>query len=204
MFTGLIEAVGEVLTFELIPGGARLVAATALASELAAGESLAVNGVCLTVVERTDGEAAFDLGAETLRVSTLGELAPGAKVNLERAMRADGRYGGHLVQGHVDGVGTITAVRGEGDGLWLSIRFPPALAAGFVPKGAVAVDGISLTVGHLGDDRFDVQVIPFTLAHTTLASARPGQQVNLECDIVGKYVARAVSLGVARSVEQPS
>jgi riboflavin synthase len=198
MFTGLIEAIGEVLTFEQVPGGARLVLATTLGAELSVGESLAINGVCLTVVEHNDHAAAFDLGPETARVTALGTLSPGTAVNLERAVRADGRLGGHLVLGHVDGVGTVVDVRPEADFTRVSVAFPLDLAAGFVPKGSVAVDGVSLTVAELGGDRFDVQIVPHTLSHTTLARWRPGTPVNLECDVIGKYVARTVQLAWTR------
>lgn len=204
MFTGLVEAVGEVLTYEQVPGGARLVLATSLGVELTPGESLSVNGVCLTVVDRNDHAAAFDLGPETARVTALDTLAPGAVVNLERALRADSRLGGHLVLGHVDGVGTVVDVRPEMDFTWVSIAFPVDLAAYFVPKGSVAVDGVSLTVAALSDDRFDVQVVPHTLHKTTLARWRTGTAVNLECDVIGKYVARAVALAwTSRLAPQP-
>jgi riboflavin synthase len=135
-----------------------------------------------------------DIGPETMRVTTLGSLRPGDAVNLERAMRADSRFGGHFVQGHVDGIGTVEEVRTEADARWLTIGFPPALAPYFVHKGSIAVDGISLTVAGLGADRFDVMIIPFTWEHTSLPSLRAGSRVNLECDMVGKYVARAVEL----------
>ncbi len=198
MFTGLIEAVGEVLTFEQMPGGARLVVASPLGAELSLGESVALNGVCLTVVERNEHAAAFDLGPETARVTALGTLAPGATINLERAVRADARLGGHLVLGHVDAVGTVADVQPDTDFTWVSISYPPELAAGFVMKGSVAVDGISLTVARLTDERFDVQIVPHTWAHTTMREWRPGTPVNLECDVIGKYVARAVALAWAR------
>lgn len=204
MFTGLVEAVGEVLTFEQVHGGARLVLATALGAEVRIGESIAVNGVCLTVVEHNDHAAAFDLGPETSRVTALGTLAPGAAVNLERAVRADARLGGHFVLGHVDGIGTITDVRPESDFTWVTVSYSPELAPGFVLKGSVAVDGISLTVARLTDDRFDVQIVPHTEAHTTMRHWRPGTIVNLECDVIGKYVARAVALAWTRPlVQQP-
>jgi riboflavin synthase len=204
MFTGLIEAVGEVLTFEQVPGGARLVLATALGAELRIGESVAVNGVCLTVVDHNDHAAAFDLGPETDRVTALGTLAPGVAVNLERAVRADARLGGHFVLGHVDGVGTITDVRPEADFTWVTVNYPLELASGFVLKGSVAVDGISLTVARLTDDQFDVQIVPHTATHTTMLGWRPGTVVNLECDVIGKYVARATRLAWTHPlVQQP-
>jgi riboflavin synthase len=204
MFTGLIEAVGEVLTFEQVRGGARLVLATALGAEFNIGESVAVNGVCLTVVDHNDHAAAFDLGPETERVTALGTLAPGVAVNLERAVRADSRLGGHFVLGHVDGVGTITDVRPEADFTWVTVNYPLELASGFVLKGSVAVDGISLTVARLTDDQFDVQIVPHTETHTTMRHWRPGTTVNLECDVIGKYVARAMSLAWTRPlVQQP-
>jgi len=204
MFTGLIEAVGEVLTFEQVHGGARLVLATSLGADVRIGESIAVNGVCLTVVEHNDHAAAFDLGPETSRVTALGTLAPGAAVNLERAVRADARLGGHFVLGHVDGTGTITDVRPEADFTWVTVSYSPELAPGFVLKGSVAVDGISLTVARLTDDRFDVQIVPHTETHTTMRHWRPGTIVNLECDVIGKYVARAVALAWTRPlVQQP-
>lgn len=202
MFTGLIEAVGEVLTFEQVAGGARLVLATSLGAQFGLGESVAVNGVCLTVVEHNDHAAAFDLGPETARVTALGTLAPGAAVNLERALRADGRLGGHVVLGHVDGVGTISDVRPDADFTWVTVSYPRELAAGFVLKGSVAVDGISLTVARLTDDAFDVQVIPHTATHTTILRWGVGTVVNLECDVIGKYVARAVALAWTRPLVQ--
>lgn len=202
MFTGLIDAVGEVLTFEQVAGGARLVLATSLGAQFDRGESVAVNGVCLTVVEHNDHAAAFDLGPETVRVTALGTLAPGAAVNLERAVRADGRLAGHVVLGHVDGVGTISNVRPEADFTWVTVSYPRELAGGFVLKGSVAVDGISLTVARLTDDQFDVQIIPHTATHTTVLGWRVGSVVNLECDVIGKYVARAVALAWARPLLQ--
>ena len=204
MFTGLIEAVGEVLTFEQVHGGARLVLATSLGAELAIGESVAVNGVCVTVVDHNDHAAAFDLGPETTRVTALGTLAPGAAVNLERAVRPDARLGGHFVLGHVDGVGTIVDVRPEADFTWVTISYPLELASLFVLKGSVTVDGISLTIARLTDDQFEVQIVPHTETHTTMRHWRPGTAVNLECDVIGKYVARAMALAWTRPlVQQP-
>ena len=164
-----------------------------LTAELALGDSVAVNGVCLTVVQ-TDAAFNADVGPETLRVTTLGSLEPGAVVNLERPLRGDGRMGGHFVQGHVDAIGRIEQLLPASDFLWLTVSFPPELARYLVLKGSVAVDGISLTVAGLSGDRFDVQLVPFTVEHTNLKTARIGDSVNLECDMIGKYVARAAEL----------
>ena len=194
MFTGLIEAIGRVVDVRDMAGSRRLRVETTLAPTLAPGDSVAVNGVCLTVTELADGHMCADIGPETMRVTTLGSIGPGQPVNLERAMRADSRFGGHFVQGHVDGIGTLDEVRSDADARWLTIAFPPALAPYFVQKGSVAVNGISLTVARLVDDRFDVMIVPFTWAHTSLPSLGVGSPVNLECDMVGKYVARAVEL----------
>jgi riboflavin synthase len=194
MFTGLVEAVGELAASTPIAGGSRLRIAAPLAAELALGDSIAVNGACLTVVTAGPGEIAFDVGPETACVTTLGALAPGSLVNLERPLRADGRFGGHFVQGHVDGVGRIEELRQEHEFHWLTISFPVLLAPLFVHKGSVAVDGISLTVAGLRADCFTVQLVPYTMEHTNLARARVHDGVNLECDMVGKYVARAAEL----------
>jgi riboflavin synthase len=194
MFTGLIEAIGDVVAVEHLPGSARLFVSSDIGDGVAAGESVAVNGVCLTVVQAGGGTTAFDVGPQTMQVTTLGELEPGSIANLERAMRGDARFGGHFVQGHVDAVGTIVDVRPEGEFWWLRVRYPDALAAQIVAKGSIALDGISLTVAALADDFFDVQIVPFTWTHTTLRTARAGTRVNLEVDVIGKYVARAVSL----------
>jgi len=153
-----------------------------------------VNGVCLTVI-LIDGEHVLaDVGPETSRVTTLGGLQRGQSVNLERPLRADGRFDGHFVLGHVDGVGAVEEIRAEGESRWLTIGFPVALAPFFIRKGSVAVDGISLTVAGLGERQFDVQVIPLTWNTTTLKLLRQGDKVNLECDMIGKYVARALEL----------
>jgi riboflavin synthase len=199
MFTGLIEATGEIVERQAAPGGMQLWIDSALAGELKVGDSLAVNGVCLTVVSTDAGRIRADVGPETVRVTTLGRLTPGAYVNLERPLRADGRFGGHFVQGHVDAVGVLERRRPEADFEWLTFSFPSELAPYIVHKGSIAVDGISLTVATLQADRFDVQIVPFTLEHTNLRSIVPGERVNLECDLVGKYVARAVEIaGLAR------
>jgi riboflavin synthase len=198
MFTGLIESVGRIAAVEPTASGRRLRVTTDIAGELTPGESVAVNGVCLTVTTTADGEMHADIGPETARVTTLGELVPMRPVNLERSMRADSRFGGHFVQGHVDGTGTVLAIREDGDAHWLSIAFPAELAAYLVAKGSIAVDGISLTVAQLEEDWFDLMIIPFTWEHTAVAFLRAGERVNLECDMVGKYVARGVELAAAR------
>ena len=197
MFTGLIESVGEVEEATPASSGVRLRVRTALAAQLRAGDSLAVNGVCLTVVAADAGAVQADVGPETARVTTLGSLCPGQLVNLERAMGADGRFGGHLVQGHVDGTGEVKAVRAEGDAHWVTVSFGGVLAAYFIPKGSVAVDGVSLTIAALRDGDFDVMIVPFTWDRTNLHALRPRDRVNLECDMVGKYVARAAQIALA-------
>jgi riboflavin synthase len=194
MFTGLIEAVGGVDAVERGRDGLRLRIATPLAGELAAGDSIAVNGVCLTATACDGGSFSADIGPETARVTTLGSLEPGAIVNLERPMRADARLGGHFVQGHVDATGVLESVRHDGDSHWLSISFPAGLSPYFIRKGSIAVDGISLTVADLRDRRFDVMIIPFTWEHTNVRALTPGDRVNLECDMIGKYVARSMEL----------
>ncbi|MSO45645.1 MAG: riboflavin synthase [Acidobacteria bacterium] len=194
MFTGLIESVGEVAEVKSTGSGARLRVRTALAAELAPGDSLAVNGVCLTVIVADGGDVHADVGPETARVTTMGSLRRDQPVNLERPLRADSRLGGHFVQGHVDGTGTIDEIRPEGDARWLTISFSPSLAPYLVRKGSIAVDGISLTVAGLGDARFDVMIVPFTWEHTNLRALRVGDRVNLECDMLGKYAVRAAEL----------
>lgn len=194
MFTGLIEGVGEIAEVKATARGVRLRIASSLAADLALGDSLAVNGVCLTVIHADATGLHADVGPETLRVTTLGGLQRHARVNLERPLRADGRLGGHFVQGHVDGVGYIEALRPDEEFHWLTVSFPAALAPFIIHRGSIAVDGVSLTVAGLGADRFDVQLVPFTLAQTSLQQARVGDRVNLECDIVGKYVVRAAEL----------
>jgi riboflavin synthase len=193
MFTGLIEAVGEISGVKRTGAGIRLRVHTTLGAELLAGDSLAVNGVCLTVVaaDRTGMHA--DIAPETARVTTLGKAKRGAIVNLERPLRADARLGGHFVQGHVDATAGIDDVREEGDSHWLTVRFPPELAPYIVRKGSIAVNGVSLTVAGVDAQRFDVQIIPYTWTHTNLRAVRPGDAVNIECDILAKYVERTLS-----------
>ena len=202
MFTGLVEAVGSLLEVKPTAGGYRLRVETQLAGELKPGDSIAVNGVCLTAILVDAGEFHADVGPETARITNLGTLQPGRRVNLERPLRADSRLGGHFVLGHVDGVGTVDELRAEADSHWLTVGFPDALSPYFIRKGSVAVDGVSLTVAGLSDRQFDVQIIPFTWAHTTLGALRVGERVNVECDMVGKYIVRAIEL--ADLVRKPS
>jgi riboflavin synthase len=191
MFTGLIEAVGRVADLERTAAGVRLRVATTLASQLAPGASLAVNGVCLTVVTTAADHVHCDVGPETARVTTLGSLQKGESLNLERPIRPDGRFGGHFVQGHVDGTGRVARIREDGDAHWLTVTFSAALAPYLIPKGSVAVDGISLTVAALAEGAFDVMIVPYTWEQTNLQARRVGDAVNLECDMIGKYVVRA-------------
>jgi riboflavin synthase len=191
VFTGIVEELGEIA--ELVPGtdSARItVRGPLVTSDAGPGASIAVNGVCLTVAGLGGGTFTADVMAETLRRSTLGGLAPGARVNLERPVAAGGRFGGHVVQGHVDGTGTVTA-RTPGD-RWEVVRIglPDDLARYVVEKGSIAVDGVSLTVAGIDEGGFTVSLIPETLARTTLGRRAPGDPVNLEVDVLAKYVER--------------
>ena len=199
MFTGLIEALGRIAEVKSTGTGIRIRIRTELAGQLTPGDSLAVNGVCPTVVLAGDGEVHADVGPETARVTTLGSFKRDEAVNLERPLRADARLGGHFVMGHVDAVGIVEDIRSEGDVHWLTITFRRDLAPYLIRKGSIAVDGISLTIAGLGEEKFDVMVIPFTWEHTNLRALRPGGRVNLECDIVGKYVARAAEVAFVAS-----
>lgn len=195
MFTGIIETLGEIAEIKPTTAGVRLRLASDLAHDLTPGESLAVNGVCLTVVASNGDGMHLDVSPETLRVSSLGSLKRGDVVNLERPLRADSRIGGHFVQGHVDATGTVEDIRQDGDFWWVTIKFPPSLAPQIVRKGSIAVDGISLTVAGVDDRRFDVQIIPFTWQHTNLHKIKVNDPVNIECDVLGKYAVRALDLG---------
>ncbi len=191
MFTGIIEEVGAVETVRGDQRHRRLhIRASETLQDLTIGASIAVDGVCLTVVEKTAGTFAVEIVAETLARTTLGSRDVGDRVNLERPLQASGRLDGHIVQGHVDGVGEIAAVFAEGEGRRLRIRPPTHLLRYLVEKGSVTVDGVSLTVAAIGDDTFEVALIPHTLAVTTLADRAAGDGVNLEVDILAKYVER--------------
>jgi len=194
MFTGIVEGVGSLAEVKGTGGGFRVRIHTPMSSEMKVGDSLAVNGVCLTAI-LIDGEHVLaDVGPETARVTTFGALQRGQEVNLERPMRGDGRLDGHFVLGHVDGVGVIEEIRTEGESHWLTIGFQPALATYFIRKGSVAIDGVSLTIAGLGERQFDVMVIPYTWDHTSLKGLKKGDKVNLECDMIGKYIVRMMEL----------
>lgn len=194
MFTGLVE--GQGLVKSLVPEGEAIRLDIELPADfagLAIGDSVAINGCCLTVIELADLVAAFQAGAETLSKTNLGRVRVGHRVNLERSLRADGRFGGHIVQGHVDGVGEVLEVARDGEWVTMWFRIPTHLAKYLVPKGSVTVDGISLTVVNAEPDKFSVALIPHTLDVTTLGVRTVGDVVNIETDILGKYVERLLS-----------
>ncbi|MDD3229004.1 MAG: riboflavin synthase [Oscillospiraceae bacterium] len=200
MFTGIIEEVGTVQSFDKTAASAVLtISATTVLNDLPCGASIAVNGVCLTVTSFTDHSFSADVMHETLRCSSLGQLHSGNKVNLERAMPADGRFGGHIVTGHIDGTGTVQAKRKDGNAVWFTIRTAPEIFKYIIRKGSIAVDGISLTVAEVTGNSFSVSVIPHTAEMTTLLTKHAGSLVNLENDCIGKYVEKFVSSKPAES-----
>lgn len=196
MFTGIVEETGEVLRLERTARTARLdVRARVTLEGCGVGASVAVDGVCLTVVELRGDGFVFEVGPETLERTTLGALGVGHRVNLERPLRFQGTLGGHLVLGHVDGVGTVRRIRRVESTARVTIALPgPELAPLLIPQGSVAVDGVSLTVAGLGDFAFEVMVIPHTMAVTTLGARGEGARVNIETDVIGKYVLRSMAL----------
>jgi riboflavin synthase len=195
MFTGLVEELGTVAGREVLAEGERLVInAATVTSDINRGDSIAVNGVCLTALDVTPTSFAADISPETLDKTTLGSLDIGSRVNLERSVTPSTRLGGHIVQGHVDGRGTFISAIAEGDFWTVKIGFPPQLGRYFVHKGSVAVEGISLTIAALDGDSFDIAVIPKTWEMTNLSALPPGAAVNLESDVIAKYVERMMSL----------
>ncbi len=188
MFTGLVESIGKVVSLESIGEQARLLLDLPFASELALGDSVAINGCCLTVAEFSPAGTAFDLLAQTLRVTSLGELKSGAVVNLERAMMVGDRFGGHFVQGHVDATGKITRLEENGQDHILGVALPPEIHRLCIDKGSLTVDGISLTIAELGAEESVFWITPHTWEHTHLHLAYVGQAVNLEVDMLAKYV----------------
>ena len=191
MFTGIVEEVGRIITADRKGNSARLkIEAEKVLEDIKIGDSIAVNGICLTVTSFGKNYFTADVMHETLRRSSIGEAASGSPVNLERAMAANGRFGGHIVAGHVDGVGTIAAIEKDDNAIWFTITAPAQVLRYVVEKGSIAIDGISLTVAWVETDRFAVSVIPHTAAVTLLGRRRTGDRVNLESDIIGKYVER--------------
>jgi riboflavin synthase len=190
VFTGLIVNLGTLTALERGGGGATLTVSTRLAGDLGEGDSIAVNGVCLTATEVGPSSFKADAMTETLERSSLGELAPGAQVNLELPLRAEDRLGGHVVQGHIDGTGIVTATRQEGFARVLEIETEPRLARYLVEKGSVALDGVSLTISALHEDGFAVSLIPETLQRTNLGAIEEGARMNIEVDILAKHVER--------------
>lgn len=189
MFTGIIEEIGTVRRIEHGAKGARLtIQAKIVLEDTRIGDSIATNGVCLTVVSMTGDSFSADVMAESLRRSSLGTLQGGSPVNLERAMAANGRFGGHIVSGHIDGTGTIASQKREDNAVWVKIKTPAPLLRYIVEKGSIAIDGVSLTVAAVTDTDFSVSIIPHTGAQTILLGKKPGDPVNLECDVIGKYV----------------
>jgi riboflavin synthase len=193
MFTGLIQDVGTVESVDAGNAGARLRISTSLAGELELGDSIAVNGVCLTATSVDADGFATEAMNQTLKVTTLGELEAGRSVNLEPAMRASDRLGGHIVQGHVDGVGKIASVEEDGFARRVRLQLEPRLLDYVVEKGSIALDGVSLTVAALGEDWFEVSLIPETLERTNLGGAEAGRKINVECDVIAKHVERLMA-----------
>jgi riboflavin synthase len=193
VFTGLVADLGTVSGVETNGDGQRLLIETSLTGELGEGDSVAVNGVCLTATTISGGAFTADVMHETLRRSSLAEVAPGSRVNLELPLRAHDRLGGHFVQGHVDGVGSINAVEDDGFARVVTIEAPAGLLRYVVEKGSIAVDGVSLTVASVTEDTFSVSLIPETLERTNLGAATPGTPVNLEVDVLAKYVEKLVT-----------
>lgn len=197
MFTGIIEETGTLLSNS--PGNLRIRAKKVLEGTKI-GDSIAVNGVCLTVTRMTSEEFTADVMPQTLRMTDLGSLKPGTPVNLERAMAADGRFGGHIVSGHIDGIGTIGAVKEEQNAVWVEVKADKEIMTGIVEKGSIAIDGVSLTVARLEEGCFWVSLIPHTRKETNMATWQPGKTVNLENDMIGKYVKRLLGLSAQDTI----
>lgn len=203
MFTGIIEEKGRIIAIRRgVRSSVLQIAGQKIFGDLKLGDSVAVNGVCLTVTDMADSTFTADVMSETLSRSSLGELKPGSPVNLERAMAADGRFGGHIVSGHIDGVGTITKVRRDDNAVWYTVKAPEKLMRYIVEKGSIAIDGISLTVARADREEFSVAIIPHTLRETVLESKGVGSIVNLENDVVGKYVERFLAWPAAEETKE--
>ena len=191
MFTGIVEEMGAIISIDKTFAGTRMtILASAVMGDLNIGDSISVNGACLTVVSKTDRNFSVEVSPETLSVTTLGQFTAGSPLNLERAMKLNERLGGHLVAGHIDGVGTIRSRQQDGNAILLTIEAPPEILRHCILKGSITADGISLTINHVTDRGFTVSIIPHTAKVTTLGLKQVGDQVNLESDLVGKYVER--------------
>ena len=200
MFTGIVEEIGTIRAVRRGSHSAEMtIGAELILSNLKIGDSIAVNGVCLTATGKDPGGFTADVMHETLNRSSLGTLVPGSRVNLERAMAAEGRFGGHIVSGHIDGTGTITNIRRDDNAVWYTVCAPDKLMRYIIEKGSIAIDGISLTVASVSKTSFRVSVIPHTASHTTLSGRKPGDIVNLENDCIGKYVERLLAFDQADS-----
>jgi riboflavin synthase len=193
MFTGLIQDVGTVESVDATEDGGRLRIATTLGAEIAAGDSVAVDGVCLTAIVVDAGSFEIEAMKQTLSITASAMLTPGDRVNLELAMRASDRLGGHIVQGHVDGVGEVVETLDDGFAKRVRVRLGPSLVRYTIPQGSIALDGVSLTIAEQADDWIGVSLVPETLERTTLGDAAPGRKLNVECDLVAKYVERLMS-----------
>ncbi|MBE6841956.1 MAG: riboflavin synthase [Ruminococcus sp.] len=194
MFTGIVEEIGKVLTIKKGSVSSRITfSALKVLENTQPGDSIAVNGVCLTATDISKGTFTADVMAETMRRSSLGTLSTGDSVNLERAMLCGGRFGGHIVSGHIDGTGTVTEFKREENAVWVTVKAENDLMKYIIEKGSVALDGISLTVAVVGNDFFKVSIIPHTASETTLLSKNAGDIINIECDIIGKYVEKLMS-----------
>lgn len=200
MFTGIVEEIG---TIERVVPGAKssrlVIAASKVLEGTRVGDSICTSGVCLTVTEKTPHTFTADVMAETMRRTKFASLKPGSPVNLERALRLDSRLGGHIVSGHIDGTGTITGMQREDNAVWLTVSAEPQILRYMIEKGSVTIDGVSLTLAAVREQDFQVSVIPHTGAETTLLMQRPGDLVNLECDLIGKYVEKLCSPTVTQS-----
>lgn len=189
MFTGIVEEIGEIISIKRGAKSAELtIMGRLVTTDSKVGDSIAVNGVCLTATSINGNLFTADVMAESMRRTALGSLKTGSRVNLERAMRADGRFGGHIVSGHIDGTGTIAGLEREDNAVWVIIDAPSTILRYVIEKGSIAIDGISLTVAYVDDTCFKVSIIPHTAEETTLLGKKPGDAVNLENDVIGKYV----------------
>ena len=204
MFSGIIETTGKITTVEQTDGGAKFTLSSNIPSaEVSLGESICINGACMTVTASGETELSFDVSAESLRRTNLGELQAGSVVNLERSLRMNDRLSGHIVSGHVDGVGRVQSIQSEGDSFLYTFEIPAELSRYVVEKGSIAVDGISLTVFQCKPTSFTCAIIPHTHQVTTLHARKPGNTVNIECDMQGKYIEKFVSEAVSRFLSGP-